>query len=284
MIKVEDLNYKYSKMSKEALKGISFSVSKGEVFGFLGPSGAGKTTTQKIIIGLLRSYIGSVRVLEKERKEWGNDFFERIGVAFEFPNLYLKFSALENLKLICSYYKSKTREPRELLERLGLLADADKRVENFSKGMKMRLNFIRSIIHNPEIIFLDEPTSGLDPVNAKIMKDMIIEMKSEGKTVFITTHNMTVADQLCDRVAFIDNGEIKLIDTPKNLKKQYGNKMVSVEYLKNGEEACEAFEMKGLERNNGFIQLLEAKEILSIHSQEATLEDIFIKVTGRDLV
>ncbi|MBS4022528.1 MAG: ABC transporter ATP-binding protein [Dethiobacter sp.] len=163
---------------------------KGEIFGFLGPSGAGKSTLQKILCGILRNYRGSVRVLNTEVKNRKDSFYENIGVDFEFPNLYGKFTALENLLFFSSLYGQKKQDPLPYLERVGLSADAQKKVSSYSKGMKVRLAFIRVIIHRPALLFLDEPTSGLDPAFARILKDMILEQKKEGKTIILTTHNM----------------------------------------------------------------------------------------------
>jgi fluoroquinolone transport system ATP-binding protein len=263
---------------------MNFDIRKGEVFGFLGPSGAGKTTTQRLIIGLLRNYQGHIKVLGKERNKWGKNFYEEIGVAFDFPNLYIKLTAAENLSLIGGYYRKEPSHINELLDRVGLLADKDVRVENFSKGMKMRLNFIRSIMHSPDLMFFDEPTSGLDPVNAHIIKDIILEQKSKGKTVFLTTHNMTVAEQLCDRVAFIVDGQIAVIGSPKDLMIEHGKRLLKVEYVSNGDILQKEFELNGLGGNGDFSEILTNNEIKTIHSCEATLEEIFIKLTGRRLV
>jgi fluoroquinolone transport system ATP-binding protein len=284
MIQVNNLHFTYRKTQKEAIQNMCFDVSEGEVFGFLGPSGAGKTTTQRLIIGLLRNYNGKIEVLGKERNQWGKDFYEQIGVAFDFPNLYTKLTAKENLQLIGSYYKNKSENPEELLDRVGLLPEKDVRVENFSKGMKMRLNFVRSIMHKPNLMFFDEPTSGLDPVNAHIIKEIIIEQKKAGKTVFLTTHNMTVAEQLCDRVAFIVEGKIVNIGSPKDLMIEHGKRLVKIEYRMNGDIREQSFELTDLGNNHDFLNILRSAEIKTIHSCEATLEDIFIKLTGRTLL
>jgi fluoroquinolone transport system ATP-binding protein len=172
-----------------------------------------------------------------------------------------------------------------LLEKVGLQEDADKKVSDYSKGMKIRLNVARSFIHNPKVLFLDEPTSGLDPVNARKIKDLILDLRQQGTTVFVTTHNMNVADELCDRVAFITQGNISLIDTPSTLKKQYGKRNVQVEYL-NGTQAIQQqeFPLDGLGNNSEFIGLLKsASRVETIHTQETTLENIFIEVTGQEL-
>ncbi len=284
MIKVTDLDYIYPKSSVKAVRDLTFEITDGEIFGFLGPSGAGKTTTQRIIIGLLKGYKGSVRIMNKERHQWDNDFYERIGVAFDFPNLYQKLTAAENLSLIGSYYKNKPENIDSLLERVGLLQDRDRKVEGYSKGMKMRLNFIRSLLHDPEILFFDEPTAGLDPVNAKIIKDIILELKQKGKTIFLTTHNMNVADQLCDRVAFIVDGTITLTDSPGELKVKYGKKTVRVEYMTDEDIKSADFPLEGIGMQNEFLTLLKKSEIRTIHSLEASLEDIFIQITGKELL
>lgn len=281
MIKVTDLDFIYKRSGKHAVRGISFDVGNGEIFGLLGPSGAGKTTTQRLIIGLINGYMGSIRIMEKERHLWGRDLYEHIGVAFDFPNLYLKLTAKENLQLIARYYGKSTNDVEELLDMVGLLSVMDKRVEGFSKGMKMRLNFIRPLLHEPDILFFDEPTAGLDPVNAKTIKDTILRLKTEGKTVFLTSHNMQVAEQLCDRVAFMADGEIPVIDSPEQLMIRYGKRTVEV-LAKNGERHL--FPMEGMSKVPLFQQLLDGDAIETIHSNEASLEEVFIQLTGRSLV
>ncbi|QUI22672.1 ABC transporter ATP-binding protein [Vallitalea pronyensis] len=283
MIQVSDLNYVYKKSGKLAVKQVNFDIKQGEIFGFLGPSGAGKTTTQRLIIGLLRGYTGHIQVMGKERSAWGKGFYEDIGVAFDFPNLYLKLTALENLKLVSAYYKRKPTGFNTLLDRVGLLEDQHKKVESYSKGMKMRLNFIRALMHEPKLLFFDEPTSGLDPINGKIIKDTLLGLKSQGKTIFLTTHNMTVAEQLCDRVALIVDGEIKEIDSPKNLTMRYGESAVKVEYMDGSQVKEATFNLDSINHNQSFMNVIQSKKILTMHSGEATLEDVFIKLTGRNL-
>ena len=284
MIRVRDLNFTYSKTKKKAIHDMHFDIHEGEIFGFLGPSGAGKTTTQRLIIGLLRNYSGSIEVLGKERSQWGKDFYEQIGVAFDFPNLYAKLTAKENLQLIGAYYKNFTADPDALLDHVGLLADKDVRVENYSKGMKMRLNFIRSIMHNPDLMFFDEPTSGLDPVNSHVIKEIILQQKKNNKTVFLTTHNMTVAEQLCDRVAFIVEGQIVVTGSPKDLMIEHGKRIVKVEFQKNGKLVGKDFDLQDIGSNRAFLDVLTSGNVKTIHSCEASLEDIFIKLTGRNLL
>lgn len=284
MIYVQDLFFTYPGKKAPTLKGLNFSIQKGEIFGFLGPSGAGKSTTQKIIIGILKMYQGQVQVMGKELSKMKSDYYERVGVAFEMPNLYTKFTALENLEFFRSFYSGETADPLTLLKMVGLEQDVHNKVSDFSKGMKMRLNFCRAFLNQPEIIFLDEPTSGLDPVNAKKIKEIILQKKEEGKTIFLTTHNMQVAEDLCDRVAFIVDGQISLIESPRELKIQYGKKQVQIEYRDHGRLRDANFSLEGIGQNRTFLSLLQSKEIETMHTQEATLEDIFIEVTGRSLL
>jgi fluoroquinolone transport system ATP-binding protein len=283
MIEVNGLDYTYPGNDERTIRTISFKIEKGEIFGFLGPSGAGKSTTQKIIIGILKDYAGQVTVMGKELREIKSDYYERIGVAFEFPNLYTKLTAMENLKFFASLYSGETKDPEYLLSMVGLKDDAGIKVENFSKGMKMRLNFCRAFLNKPDILFLDEPTAGLDPVNQKKIKDIILDLKKQGKTVFLTTHNMTVADEVCDRVAFIIDGQVNLIDSPRELKVKNGKKVVKVEYREKGDLKFREFELDNIGQDKEFISLLGERNIETIHTQEASLEDIFIEVTGRSL-
>jgi fluoroquinolone transport system ATP-binding protein len=284
MIQVSDLNFTYRKSGKKVINNMDFYIHEGEIFGFLGPSGAGKTTTQRLLIGLLRNYQGKIHIFDRERSKWGKDFYEKVGVAFDFPNLYLRLTAKENLQVVGGYYKGPVKKAEDLLDMVGLLPEKDVRVENFSKGMKMRLNFVRSIIHSPQLMFFDEPTSGLDPVNAHMVKEIILKLKKEGKTIFLTTHNMTVAEQLCDRVAFIVDGQIAATGAPKDLMLEHGKRVVRVEYSLNGKLLDQEFEMNNLGGNEKFLQILNSADIKTIHSGEATLEDIFIKITGRALL
>ena len=284
MITVKNLYFTYPTIDEPTIKDLNFQVENGEIFGFLGPSGAGKSTTQKILNGLLTGYTGHISVLDKELSQWGPEYYERIGVSFELPNHYLKLTALENLNYFGALYSGPTQNPHTLLKMVGLETDGDLFVSQYSKGMKNRLSVARALLHNPELFFLDEPTAGLDPVNARRIKDIIKVKKDEGCTVFLTTHDMSVANELCDRVAFIIDGQIKVIDSPRVLRLRYGTPKVRVEYLADGQTQFQEFPMENLEQNHSFLQLMQTNGLQTIHSQEATLEDIFIEVTGRSLV
>lgn len=282
MIAVSELCFSYHR-KRRFIEDMSFSVGQGEVFGFLGPSGAGKSTVQKILTGVLRDYRGSVQVLGQEVKARGNDFYERVGVDFEFPNLYGKFTAVQNLRFFASLYAGHSLDPLDLLEQVGLLDDADKPVASYSKGMKMRLTFVRAIMHQPDLIFLDEPTSGLDPANARQIKDLICQQREAGRTIILTTHNMHDAEELCDRVAFIVDGKIRALDTPHALRARKTGVTVAYTYRgARGEEQATG-DLSTLHQDAAFLQRFQAGLLTGIHSKEPTLEDVFIELTGRCL-
>ncbi len=283
MIKVSDLSFTYAGTQKPAVQNVSFEIGRGQIFGFLGPSGAGKSTTQKVLIGLLRDYVGTVSVMGTDLEQRTSDYYERVGVSFELPNHYLKLTAVENLTYFRSLYNVATREPQELLEMVGLGESGNTFVSQFSKGMKNRLSVARSLLNNPDILFMDEPTAGLDPLNAQRIKEIIRDQQQAGKTIFLTTHDMAVADQLCDQIAFIVDGKIGHIESPRELKLQHGQQAVRVEYGKNGSSAYKTFPLPNLGHNPDFLTLLKNGDVQTIHTQEATLEDVFIKVTGRSL-
>lgn len=284
VIRVRDLTFSYQTATEPAIRGMDFTVDRGEIFGFLGPSGAGKSTTQKVLIGLLRGHGGEVSVWGKEPRAWGPDYYERIGVSFELPNHYQKLTGLENLRFFASLYKGETADPMELLNAVGLGDDANKRVGKYSKGMQMRLTFARSLINDPELLFLDEPTSGMDPVNARNVRRMILDLKARGRTVFLTTHDMTTADELCDRVAFVVDGKIVAMDTPAELKIARGQRAVRVEYRgDSGRLDTAEFPLDGLADDPAFHAVLRNHHVETLHSREASLEDVFVEVTGRRL-
>jgi fluoroquinolone transport system ATP-binding protein len=280
MITVKNLKFSYTK--EPFIEDMSFNVKSGEIFGFLGPSGAGKSTLQKILTGLLKNYRGSVIVNDIEVRHHDNGFYENIGVDFEFPSLYENLTARENLRFFGSLYK-KQKPSDGLLESVGLLHDGDKKVFDYSKGMKARLNFIKALLHDPMLLFLDEPTSGLDPSNARAMKDIIMQKKAEGKTILLTTHNMYDAAELCDRVAFIVDGELRALDTPHNLVMSRGAAEVCYTYKASGKEQKVTVPLSRTGEDTVLQRLIRENKLLSIHSSEPTLNDVFVELTGRQL-
>lgn len=284
MISVNGLSHSYNNDGKYAVDDISFEVNKGEIFGFLGPSGAGKSTTQNILTGLLPLQKGDVVVAGQDIRKVNKARFNKIGVSFEQSNVYSKLTAIENLRYYAQLFDVATRDPKELIELVGLQGKENQKAGEFSKGMKHRLTFARSMINNPELWFLDEPTTGLDPAIAATIKDIIRQQQESGVTCFLTTHNMYIAEELCDRVAFIIDGKIKLIDTPKKLKLQYGEKAIEVEFMENG--AIKKETLNPADENNRLRlkEILDNCEIITMHTKEASLENIFISVTGRRLI
>lgn len=284
MIKVKNLYHSYNNDDVYAVNDISFEIEKGEMFGFLGPSGAGKSTTQNILVGLLQLQQGDVEVAGYDVKHIKDKMFNNIGMSFEQSNVYSKMSGLENLEFYRKLFDVETRDPRELIKLVGLEGKEHVKAGKYSKGMKHRLTFARSMLNNPTMWFLDEPTTGLDPSIAAGIKDIIRQENQKGTTVFLTTHNMYIADELCDRVAFVVDGKIRLIDSPKALKLKYGQKLVDVEYVHKGQVIKESFSTVEEAEKARLIHVIEHHDIQTMHTKEATLEEIFIKVTGRGLV
>lgn len=281
MIQVTNLTFSYGK-DKQTLYGLNFTVEDGEIFGFLGPNGSGKSTTQKILTGILKGHGGTVSLSGQNiRSIRSREFCQSIGVLFEFPYLYANLSALDNLNYFASFYpEEQRRDAKELLEMLELKKDFWKKpVSSFSKGMRQRVSMARALISSPRLLFLDEPTSGLDPSGAVLFRNIIEQERKKGTTIFVTTHNMTDADLLCDRVAFISGGRLAALDTPGNLKEKNSDHRIVVDYRYQGQRKSTVLEAGALETGIPFAH----DEILCIHSQEPTLEEVFIQYTGRGL-
>jgi ABC-2 type transport system ATP-binding protein len=278
---VENLSYHYGKIL--AVDNISFHVGKQEILGFLGPNGAGKSTTVKILTGQLRLQEGRVSLLAMDISKELEKVQARIGVCFEQPNLYEQMTALENLQLFARLFNVKNFDGYALLKKVGLDGREKDRVANYSKGMKQRLMVARAFVNQAEILFLDEPTSGLDPVSADSIRNLILQERERGATIFLTTHDMWEADKLCDRVAFLNQGKIAALDTPHTLKQQYGQRSLLVEISHDGQLEERIVTLDKSETPDKVRELLSHEKVVTVHSQEATLEDIFLKVTGRRL-
>ncbi len=273
MIRIKDLSFTYPGAAAPVLSGLNFHIEQGEIYGLLGPSGSGKSTTQKILMGLLRGFSGTALAFDQPIQSFDRGFYERIGVSFELPTLYLRLTARENLALFGALYDKPTRDPMEILSLVDLSEAADQPVENFSKGMKMRLNLCRSLIHDPELLFFDEPTTGQDPARARITHQLILKLKSEGKTIFLTTHNMAEADEICDRVGFLTNGNIPVSGRPEDLKRQYWRPELEVTARTEAGIEKTRFPMENLAQNKEFLETLGQNNILSLHTREASLDD-----------
>ncbi|MFW6363444.1 MAG: ATP-binding cassette domain-containing protein [Spirochaeta sp.] len=292
MIEVRNLTHDYEGKGNPSVRDMSFTIQEGTIFGFLGPSGAGKSTTQALMTGLLRIQQGEVLYGGKAIQKQSQDFYNQIGMSFEHPNVYGKLTGLENLKYYAGLFSVPTEQPQRLLDLVGLTDAATRRTSAYSKGMKQRLVFARALVNKPRILFLDEPTSGLDPATAEKVKQIIREKRDEGCTIFLTTHNMQIADDLCDTVAFIHDGRIVAMDAPRTLKLQYGQRSVAVEFAdspepKHGSSKSRVTrEILFPERPDDarrLTELITTRQVETMHSQEASLEQIFIKLTGRGL-
>jgi ABC-2 type transport system ATP-binding protein len=275
---VENLSKKYGDL--EAVRNVSLSVKNGTIFGLLGQNGAGKST----IISMLTcqshpssgtAYVGGFNILTDSA-----EIKRRIGVVFESQNLYEEMSVHENLEFFRRLYGSPKERVNEVLHAVGMKTNPKSKVRTLSKGMKQKVMIARALINDPDILFLDEPSSGLDPHSAREIRQMVMGLKEKGKTILITTHNMEEADFLCEHLAILHKGKIIALDTPKNLKKKYGEEIVRIETV-----SGEIFE-SGLNTKNSsdiFKNLSDNNQISLIHSKEATIEDVFIKLTGERL-
>ncbi|WP_432664820.1 ATP-binding cassette domain-containing protein [Wukongibacter baidiensis] len=303
---------KREKKIVNALKGISFDVKKGEIFGLLGPNGAGKTTTIKILTTLLTPTSGEAKVLGYNC--FGDERKLRKKINFIFGgerSLYWRLSAWDNLSYFCDLYgieeKIKKERIENLLDLVGLTDKAHFKVESFSKGMKQRLQIARGLVNDPEVLFLDEPTIGLDPSGAKTLRYIIRHLSDYGKTIVLTTHYMHEADELCDRIAVINNGEIIALDKPENLKENLEDSVIEIKMLHcDNELISEIGRIDSVTSNSvkkidnvhtlnitckdarKTIALVNEKmsdyEVLSIGMREATLEDVYLKMIEGDQI
>lgn len=281
-INVDNLSHWYGNL--QAVREISFKVYPGEILGFLGPNGAGKSTTIKVLTGQLPLKGGSAQILGREIGRDDPQIQAQIGVSFEEKNLYLEMTALENLNFFASLFGIRNPGSIKALQRVGLADRARDRVSSYSKGMRQRLMIARAFINKPKVLFLDEPTDGLDPVTASAIRKTIQEEADRGAAVLLTTHNMSEADELSDRVAFINEGEIVALDTAENLKLKYGKRSVRVRLRDGNGVREEHLPLDGEQSSNRLSELAASPDLMTIHTEEATLEAIFIRLTGRGLV
>jgi ABC-2 type transport system ATP-binding protein len=277
-IEVEGLSRTFNDL--QAVDNISFTVEAGEIFGFLGHNGAGKTTTIRMLSGQLRPSAGRARVASCDVITEQRRLKALIGVVSENQNLYERMSGRENLAFAARLYGQDNRRVDESLDQVGLLDRAKDNVRHYSNGMKQRLLIARALLHRPQIIFLDEPTRGLDPVVGREIRRLVVELSTQGVTVFLTTHYMEEADQLCGRVAFLSEGRIVALDTPDNLKVAHGQESLKVT-LDNGQSLTIALDDE--DAGKQLEKLVNARTIRTLHSAEATLEEVFIQIAGRGL-
>jgi ABC-2 type transport system ATP-binding protein len=279
MIQVENLSKRYGQV--QAVNDISFTVDAGEIFGLLGHNGAGKTTAIRVLTGRTRPTGGRAVVAGCDVETERDRLKPLINLVFEDPNLYERFSGRENLNLFASLYGVPASRTDELLDMVRLKDGADRKVKTYSSGMKQRLLVARALINHPQVLFLDEPTRGLDPSSARDVRNIVAGLSREGTTVFLTTHYMEEADELCHRVAFLSNGKLVALGTPRELKLRYGQRTAVVLLDTDEEQTIDLDDPDDARRLQSW--MLDGR-VLTVHSQEGTLEDVFIEVAGRRLL
>ena len=281
MIEATDLRRSFGR--KKAVSGISFSVRRGEIFGLLGPNGAGKTTTIRLLTGQIDPDGGRATVAGCDIVKDRARLKERIGVVFEDQNLYERLSARRNLEFSCWLYGLPESRADEVLELVRLRDRAKDPIRTFSNGMRQRVMIARALLHQPPMLFLDEPSRGLDPIAAREVRQTVEQLSQQGMTILLTTHLMDEADQLCQHVAFIVNGQLVANDTPRNLKLAHGQRSLLVTVSdENGNVPLRELPlvMDNPADQARLTQLMATGHVRAVHSQEATLEEVFIEVAG----
>lgn len=278
-IEVQGLKKTFGK--KTAIQHIDLQIQGGEIFGLLGPSGAGKTTMIKLLTGELAKTAGDIRVLDTLPKKFQTaEFKSQIGILSDNSALYERLTVYDNLKLFAKLYNAPLSNIEETLAMVNMQDELKKPVNKLSRGMKQRVLLAKAIIHRPKLIFLDEPTSALDPTNVTKIHRVLKELNEAGATIFLNTHNMEEATVLCDRVAFLHEGEIKELDTPEQLRYQYSSHAFHIETF-SGEHLILENNPQSAEQIAAFIR---DEKIKKMHTDNPTLGDIFMKVTGKELV
>lgn len=272
MITVEKITKRFG--NKTALNQIQFNVDKGEIFGFLGPSGAGKTTLINILTGQLKADEGTTQLLGKDTKDLTPEDLARIGLVGDSSGYYEKLSLEKNLIVYVKIYGLPNNRVDEVLEQVGLLESKKTIAEKLSTGMRQRMFLARALLNRPELLFLDEPTSGLDPMTSKKIHRLLEELKAAGTTIFLTTHDMVEATEMCDRISLLNQGDLVEIGTPRDIIQKYNKeKRVKVTYMDHSEQVMAFEDLKDQDMT----------QVELIHSMEPTLEDIFIQLTGEKL-
>lgn len=266
--------------STKALSRLTFNVERGEIFGFLGPSGAGKTTTIKLLTGQLKADTGSVYCLGREMGAIRSSMYDRIGILSDTNGFYERLTVQENLEVFAGIRGMKKHEIDAVLENVGLIESRKKKAKQLSRGMTQRLMLACAVLHKPELLFLDEPTAALDPGTSLRIHKLLLNLNQNGTTIFLTTHNMEEADKLCHRVAFLNNGRMVACDSPASLKLAYASDEIAI-LTKNGKTYKAGKSKAGLLNLARMIE--DNDEPLTVHSTEPTLEDVFLTLTGRDL-
>lgn len=265
---------------KKVLDNISLQINKGEIFGLLGPSGAGKTTLIKILTGQLKAENGNSIINGVDSQKLTGKDYSGFGIMMDNFGVYERLSCFDNLKIFARIYNIGNDKINEALDSVGLANAKKTPASSLSKGMKSRLRLARVFMINPQILFLDEPTSGLDPVTADEIQKMILAEKEKGKTIFLTTHTMTEAEKLCDNIALLNEGNIVEYGNPKEICRRYNHQKKIIIHLADGSD----MEILQDEKAADIIsELLKNKKAETIHTTEPNLETVFMELTGKEL-
>lgn len=307
-IEVSDLTKHYANVT--AVEGVTFRVAKGEFYGLLGPNGAGKTTTIRMLTGLMKPTSGTAKVAGRDCIKEALAVKQRIGVVSEVSNLYNEMSAWNNLMFIAELHgvdkRTRTHRAKQMLEAFQLYERRNERLLGYSKGMKRRVRIAAALLHNPEVLFLDEPTSGLDVQSSRLIRSLVTELNRQGVTVFLTTHYIDEADQLCDRVAIIRRGKIVVEGSPEKLKSSLQSEhVVEVAFdrdapnlerllrtggaLKDVAKRGDRYQIHTVDPSFAIKELVQfaasnGLAILSMNTKHPSLEDVFVEYTGLDAV
>lgn len=278
VIKIRNLNHRFGE--KKVLNGINLTVGKGEIFGLLGPSGAGKTTLMKIITGQLKQTEGSAALFGKDTCLLNGKDYMKIGMMMDNLGLYERMNCYDNLLFLAGLNDLPKENIEKALKMVGLQEAKKTQVSNLSKGMKSRLALARACLSDPDILFLDEPTSGLDPMTSSAIHSLILQEKERGTTIFLTTHNMAEAEKLCDNIALLNEGKIVEYGTPKEICRKYNHQKKILLHLYNGTDVTLPHDKNGV---GTMLEYMEKEQIETIHTTEPNLETVFMELTGRKL-
>lgn len=276
VIMIKNLSYSYAKSNKDILENITININQGQIYGLLGPSGAGKTTMIRLMTGQLQSKKGTIYLLGEDISEFKKEVYQRVGIMLDSEAFYDRLSCYNNLKVFADIHGIHTSSITETLKAVGLEDSISKPVRRLSTGMKQRLSLARAIIHSPDIIFLDEPTNGLDPLTAELIHKLIFELRDNGTTIFMTTHNMEEATLLCDNIGLLYEGKLVENDKPEVIRRKYWHDDNIKIVFDDGSKR-----ILSIKNDYDEMILLLKENVASVHSMEPSLEDVFKKIVRR---
>jgi ABC-2 type transport system ATP-binding protein len=279
IINIDQLVVRFGQFT--AVDNLCLQVQRGELFGFLGPNGAGKTTTIRVLIGGQQPTSGNVTVAGYQLPKQLDAVKPLFGYVSDTENHIEEFTGRENLELFARLYGVPITEVERVLTRLELIEAADLLVKNYSKGMRRKLLIAREIIHHPKVLYLDEPTANLDLHSTELVRKLLREMASNGVTVFLTTHDMTEVEEICDRVAILCRGKLIDCDTPTEFIRRNAERKVAVQYEQNSQIQRELLDLDNELERSRLASIVQHEQAVRVHSQEFDFADVFLKLTGQ---